>query len=111
MSNTATACKIGDVVKVKQAVLDPDTEAFRIGGWQGRILQISFQEDGTNILDIEWDSLTLRALPQESIEYCEQEGLEWTRMGLYAKDLELAQARDSEEQAQQNRKKREKSDS
>jgi len=30
--------KIGDSVKVKKGVLEPDTEKFEIGGWQGRIL-------------------------------------------------------------------------
>lgn len=74
MSNHATACQIGDVVKVKPEVVAPDPDAFRIGGWQGRIVQIRSQEDGTRILDREWDRLTLRTMPQESIERCEEEG-------------------------------------
>jgi hypothetical protein len=104
MSNNATALKIGDVVKVKSGVLDPDTEAFSIGGWQGRILDIRTDEDGTSIIDLEWDSITLRNMPTASIERCEGEGLDWTQIGLYPEDLELAKARDTQKQVQQVRK-------
>lgn len=101
MSNNVTEFKIGDVVKVKQGVLDPDTEAFRIGGWQGRIIQIRPHEDETSIIDIEWDSITLRNMPTESIERCEEEGLDWTHMGLSPEELESAEARDTQQQVQQ----------
>lgn len=47
-------------------------------------------------------------MPQESIERCEEEGLDWTEMGLFAEDRELAEARDPEEQVQQVRKQIEK---
>ena len=40
MSKHVTEFKSGDVVKVKPEALDPDTEAFNLGGWQGRIVQI-----------------------------------------------------------------------
>ena len=104
MSNNATALKIGDVVKVKSGVLDPDTEAFSIGGWQGRIIDIRTDENETSIIDIEWDSITLRNMPQESIERCEEEGLDWTQMGLSPEDLVLAEARDTQKQVQQVQK-------
>lgn len=104
MSNNATALKIHDVVKVKSGVLDPDTEAFRIGGWQGRIIDIRTDENETSIIDIEWDSITLRNMPQESIARCEEEGLDWTQMGLSREELELAKARDTQKQVQQVQK-------
>jgi hypothetical protein len=74
MSHETRGFKIGDVVRVKQGVLAPDTEAFSIGGWRGRILAIRAQEDETTIIDIEWDRIRLRTMPQESIERCEDEG-------------------------------------
>lgn len=104
MSNNTTALKIGDVVKVKPEVLDPDTEAFSIGGWQGRIIDIRTDEDEASIIDIEWDSITLRNMPAESIERCEEEGLDWTQMGLYPEDLVLAEARATQKQVQQVQK-------
>lgn len=74
MSHETRGFQIGDGVSVKQGVPAPDTAAFRIGGWQGSILAIRAQEDETSIIDIEWDRITLRTLPQESIERCEEEG-------------------------------------
>jgi hypothetical protein len=104
MSHDPRGFQIGDVVSVEQEIADPDTEAFRIGGWQGRILEIRAQEDETSIIDSEWDRIRLPTMPQESIERCEEQGLDWTQMGLFAEDLELAEARDTEEQVQQVRK-------
>jgi hypothetical protein len=95
MDTDSPPFKIGDSVKVKPEVLDPDTEAFSIGGWQGRIIEIREHDDGTIILDIEWDSITLRKMPKQSIETCEEEGLDWTQMGLYPENIELTTARDT----------------
>ena len=97
MNNSKTSLKIGDSVRVKPDVLDPDTEAFSLEGWQGRILDIRPQEDGVTIIDIEWDSITLREMPASSIEACEEEGLDWTEMGLYSHDVEVTTARDTEQ--------------
>lgn len=97
MNNSETSLKIGDSVRIKPDVLDPDTEAFTLEGWQGRILDIKPQEDGTTIIDIEWDSITLREMPISSLETCEEEGLDWTQMGLYPHDVEETTARDTEQ--------------
>ena len=97
MNNSKISFKIGDSVRVKPDVLDPDTEAFSLEGWQGRILDIRPQEDGPTIIDIEWDSITLREMPASSIEACEEEGLDWTQMGLYPDDVEVTTARDTEQ--------------
>lgn len=97
VNTNKTSLNIGDSVKVKPNVLDPDTEAFSLEGWQGRILDIRPQKDGTTIVDIEWDSITLREMPQQSIEACEEEGLDWTQMGLYPDDVEVTAERDTEQ--------------
>ncbi len=97
MDPKTTSFKIGDSVKVKPGTLDPDTEAFSIGGWQGRIIGIMRQENGMTLIDIQWDSLTLHNMPKQSIEFCEEEGFDWTQMGLYAEDLELTSERDTQE--------------
>lgn len=90
-----TSLKIGDSVKVKPGVLDPDTGALSLEGWQGRIVDIRPQEEGKTLIDIEWDSRTLREMPKASIDACEEEGLSWTLMALYAEDLVLTTARDT----------------
>jgi hypothetical protein len=104
MDDKATGFKIGDVVKVKKGVLDPDTGAFSIGGWQGRIFDISAGEEEKTIIDIEWDSITLRNMPTESIEQCEEQGLDWTQMGLYSNELESAEARDTQKEVKEAQK-------
>jgi len=59
--------KIGNSVKVKPGVKDPDLEAD-ISGWQGRISAV--QDDG--IVCIDWDSITLKQMPGSVIKKCEQ---------------------------------------
>lgn len=85
--------KIGDVVKVKPDLEDPDLKV-NIGGWQGRVFEIN-EED--NVICIRWDSLTLKEMAGEIIDRCEEEGLSWSEMYLYPTDVALTTARDSEE--------------
>jgi hypothetical protein len=87
--------KVGDPVKVKEQIVCPDDESLCIGGWQGRITDIG---DG-DIVEISWDSVTLKQLPEEYIRQSETEGLDWTQMCLSVDEIELASPRDSEAQA------------
>lgn len=66
--------QINDSVVVKAGVKDPDT-GMDIGGWQGRIAEI--EED--NLLYINWDSLTLKNIPDSHITDCELEGFGWNQ--------------------------------
>ncbi len=85
--------KVGDSVIVKQGVLDPDF-GTDIGGWQGRIVTIERQ---SNLIGIEWDSITLKNIPSSVIDQCELENLDWAQMYLSSTDVELTQPRDTEE--------------
>ena len=87
--------KIGDSVKVKTGVLEPDTEKFEIGGWQGRIVNIdtASTDEGT-LVSIEWDSATLEQLPADYIIESGVEGLGWESMVLFESDIEKAESRD-----------------
>jgi len=87
--------KVGDSVKVKEGVMCPDDDSVCIGGWQGRISDI--EDDG--IIEICWDSITLKQLPHEYIKKCEVEGLGWAEMYLSVDEIDLASPRDSEAQA------------
>ena len=55
--------KIDDSVKVKNGILCPDMEDLCIGGWQGRISEIAEDDDDNTIVRIEWDSITLKNIP------------------------------------------------
>ncbi len=86
--------EMGDSVKVKSGIMDPDVEDLCIEGWQGRVAEIT--DGGTTIL-IRWDSVTLENMPREYIDLGEEEGLDYTGMYLEPQDVEIAKARDSEE--------------
>ena len=86
-----TKLKLGDSVVVKADFQDPDFK-MDISGWQGRVTEI--KED--NLITISWDSLTLKQIPSEMIDKCEEEGLGWTEMCLYPEDVEISSSRDKE---------------
>lgn len=90
--NSITKFKIGDSVKVKANVMDPDFN-INIEGWQGRILEINEQD---SIVGIKWDSLTLENMPGSTIDQSEVEGLDWRVMFLYFSEIEITKPRDTE---------------
>ena len=83
--------KVGDSVRVKAGVKDPDL-SFDIGGWQGRIRGA----DGDDTVDIEWDSLTLRAMGIDLVIQCDNANLDWRFMTLGLDEVEQAECRDTE---------------
>jgi len=97
MKKNISPFKINDSVKVKSGVLDPDIGTFSIEGWQGRVIAINPDDNGRVLIDIEWDSITLRNISKQVIAICEKEELDWTQMGLYPEDIELTNERDSKE--------------
>jgi hypothetical protein len=95
MSQKNQPFKIGDSVKVKPNTDDPDYGGD-ISGWQGRVTEI--YED---TVMVEWDSVTLSKMPSESIRHAEDEGDDWTMMGVYNTDLILTKARDTPEDVEE----------
>jgi hypothetical protein len=87
--------KIGDSVKVKQGILDPDLNQFDMSGWQGRIKDITPKID-SNLIEIGWDSITLKQIPKEFIESSIEEGYDYSTMSLGEEDIELTTPRDKE---------------
>ena len=86
---------IGDTVKVKKGVKCPDDASISIGGWQGRIISIE-----ENLIGIQWDSITIGAMPRKFMMESEREGLAWAEMILSAEEIELAVSRDREADAE-----------
>jgi len=83
--------RVGDVVRVKPGVRDGDFD-IDMGGWQGRVSEISPLE---NLICIDWDSLTLLNMPGAMIARCEEEGLGWDQFYLESSEVEPAAARDT----------------
>ena len=89
-----TKLRKGDSVVVKPGVLDYDF-GIDMEGWQGRITEITPAGNQETVM-VAWDSITLRNMPDEMLEQCEEQGLDWTIYGIEATDVELTEPRDTE---------------
>lgn len=88
--------KIDDSVRVKNRILCPDMEDLCIGGWQGKISEITEGDDDNTTVRIEWDSITLKNMPDYYIDQSIEDGLDYSAMYLFPAEVELTQARDKE---------------
>jgi hypothetical protein len=88
--------KKGDSVKVKKNVSIPDMEEFDFTDWQGRIIDFieSDEQKGEFLLEVEWDSITLKNMPSEYIEKNLDEGYDIETMIFEQEDVEKTKVRD-----------------
>jgi hypothetical protein len=84
---TAPRLRVGDKVRVKYGVADPDFEDSPLGGWAGTIKEVE-QASGETTYLIAWDRATLRSMHPVYKKRCERDGLEVEAMWLGEKDLE-----------------------
>lgn len=96
--------KIGDSVKMKKGIMDPDMQNLCIEGWQGRIFEITTDEDENTLIGIEWDSITLKNMPEHFIDKNEEEGLDYTKIYLYDVEIEPTEPRDTEKDVEKSLK-------
>ncbi len=87
--------KVGDCIRVKPGVKDPNY-GFDMGGWQGRITEIKTYQPGKVLIMFQWDSLSLKRMPASAIRRSEENGLDWTTMGLYPEEVDKAEPRDTQ---------------
>ena len=95
-----TTLTIGDSVRIKEETADPDFEDQSIGGWQGRVTGIYKGEEDDVLLDIVWDSLTLKSMTDLYLSYIEESGLDFSTMVLDIDCVELISTRDNESNRQ-----------
>lgn len=95
--------KIGDSVKVKEGICDPDFPNLMLSGWQGRVLSYGEKDDETGeiLVEIAWDSITLKNMPPEYIKECIATGLDWSCCNLYAIEVDFAATRDTEDDVEE----------
>ena len=91
-----TDFKIGDCIVVKPGVKDPDY-GIDISGWQGRVTEIESYQPSKITIMFQWDSLSLKHIPASMIRRSEEDGLDWTTMGLYPEEVERAEPRDTQD--------------
>lgn len=96
--NVTQSFRVGDCVKVRDGVKDPDFE-MDISGWQGRVSVVDEFEDET-IVAIQWDSVTLKNMPPSLIEQCDEEGFDWSEISLSVEDIEPGVVRDDEHEVE-----------
>jgi hypothetical protein len=82
---------IGQTVQVQAGQQDEDT-GISIAGWSGRILALH-PEAGT--VKVEWDSPTLRQLPDAYIRHSIDEGYDYLRYYIEPANLEAIEPKDT----------------
>jgi len=79
---------LGDIVRVKDEVMDPDYEGYSIGGWSGEIVAFETWEQ-TPMALIEWDASTQRERIDPKVrQRAASQGLSAAQMWLPLSDLE-----------------------
>ena len=80
--------KVGDKVRVKPGVSDPDFPDMPLGGWSGTVTEIIEHEGEINCV-FTLDDRTLKTLHPIYRKRCERDGLDFETMGLGEEDLEI----------------------
>ena len=79
---------LGDTVRVKDEVMDPDYEGYSIGGWSGEIVAFETWEQ-TPMALIAWDATTQRDRIDPKVrQRAASQGLSADQMWLHLSDLE-----------------------
>ena len=79
---------LGDIVRVKDGVMDPDYDGYCIGGWSGAIIAFETWEQ-TPMALIAWDARTQRdRIDPEVRRYAASQGLSAAQMWLHLSEFE-----------------------
>jgi hypothetical protein len=76
---------VGDRVRVKRGVMDPDYPEFPLGGWAGSIVAV---HPGERTCTVRWNAQTLRGIHPIYKKRCERDGLGLEECVLSAMELE-----------------------
>ena len=87
LSMTTSRFKVGDKVRVRPGVSDPDFHDMPLGGWSGTVTEIIEHEGRINCV-FRLDERTLASLNPIYKQRCEIDGLESEFMGLGQEEIE-----------------------
>lgn len=90
---------IGQTVAVREGQLDDET-GISLSGWSGRVGAI---DDAEGLLEIEWDSPTLLAIPEAFLRSLIDDGANFWQYYLAPEEVVTIEARDRPEEAEQAR--------
>lgn len=71
----APALSVGDHVRVRPDVRDPDFKNCEIGGWTGRVTGVGKDRGPKTSVTVTWDRRTRLAIPIAIRKRCSDEGL------------------------------------
>ena len=79
--------QVGNKVRVKPGVSDPDFPDMPLGGWSGTVTEVE-QADDQITYEIKWNKRTLNGMHPVYLKRCERDGLEMESMRLGEEDIE-----------------------
>src|SRR5271166_3762250 len=79
--------QVGNKVRVKSGVIDPDFPDMPLGGWSGIVTEVE-QADDQITYEIKWNKRTLNGMHPVYLKRCERDGLEMESMRLGEEDIE-----------------------
>jgi hypothetical protein len=90
--------KVGDSVKIKKKVTNTYiyNAEYSLGGYEGHIFSI-FKNLGRVIVEIEFDSISLKAMPDDYIKELIAEDTDYGCIDLELKDVSISKPRDTPE--------------
>jgi hypothetical protein len=84
---TPVRFSVGNLVRVKEGIQDPDYPDIPLGGWVGTVQEVD-REAGQYYYLIAWSAETLNAIPAVILKRAERDGLTLEEMTLGEDDLE-----------------------
>ena len=77
---------VGDAVRVKPGVTDPDFPDIPFGSWAGTISEV--EDGGPRTYLVQWNERTLKSIHPISLKRCERDGLESDQIWMFEEDLQ-----------------------
>ncbi len=84
--SSPTTFRVGDAVRVKRGVTDPDFPNVPFGGWAGTIAEVQPGDSRTYLIRL--NARTLESIHPIYRKRCERDGFESDRVWLFEEDLE-----------------------
>lgn len=87
--------KIGSSVRVNKNIISDFDDSVNMKDWEGRVID-AYRNDEGDIYEVEFDSVTMRSMPEEFFERTVLEGEDFSEYGFSPEDLTKSKSRDTE---------------